>query len=221
MVTAGNFLNWQKLELTTEPESAQLEVIGDQLGLTLLALEIIAELTPDDWQRKAIEFDIDSDLLSRVLGMNLVNSDTQPVGSTSRSTSESISNPGESVPRVTADEARTLVPFICQLATENQPQIRRAVTLLEQLTQQGDDLEQSTLLQNYLETFQQKWQARSGVANSYQVVIPQEETQLEDSPALISESAEQDAFYFKFLLDLLFCSNPESPHWLWAALTEA
>ncbi|MGL5081383.1 MAG: DUF3038 domain-containing protein [Microcoleaceae cyanobacterium] len=171
-MTHDPLLNWQKLQLTAEPELQQLTQITRQLELTLVALLAIIEITLEELQAIATQ------------GNLTLKDRLEPDGKM------------ETV--LTVDEARSLALLICHVANQRQPQIRQAVTLLEQHTQQGNDLSQSALLQNYLVRFQQSWKHQSPLS-SIDLLEP---------------------LALKLLIDLLFCSSLESPPWFWSALVE-
>jgi hypothetical protein len=99
------------------------------------------------------------------------------------------------------EEARSLVLISCHLAHHHQELIRRAVTLLEQLTEQQQEPHQSALLGDYLDRF----------CNAYQERMDDGE---ETSPSKLTHLA------LKLLIDLLFYSAPQGARYFWLALLE-
>ncbi|NJK39271.1 MAG: DUF3038 domain-containing protein [Oscillatoriales cyanobacterium RM1_1_9] len=179
-MTHDSLLNWQKLQLTAEPELQHLPQITRHLELTLIALKALISITPEALQRIAAQMNLMPGLSERIMQASV-----------------NVEAP------LTLDEAKSLALLICHLANQNQPEIRRAVTLLEQLTQQGDDPAQSALLQTYLTTFQQQGQSRSYPFPDVSIDISTEQL---------------EPLAFKLLIDLLFCSNSDSPQRFWSAL---
>ena len=122
-------MNWQALNLETEPETRQLYQ-------SIFALEALLGDRSQNWQRVAEHLNLTpilSDWLNHWNQSGLQSS-------------------------ISADEARSLVLIICHLARQNQALIRRGVNLVEQLTQQNRPLDQVTLLRDYLEGFSQRYQ---------------------------------------------------------------
>jgi hypothetical protein len=103
--------------------------------------------------------------------------------------------------KLDVEEARSLVLIICHLAKQHQALIRRAVALLEQLTEQNREPHTVALLGDYLDIF----------INTYS-------DRMEDAEDLTSEILTQLAF--KLLIDLLFYSSPDGHRRLWLALLD-
>ena len=97
------------------------------------------------------------------------------------------------------ETARSLVKLICNLARQHQELIRRAVTLIEQVSAQNKEPERTALLGNYLEKFRLLYQQREG-------------NRLELPPEKLSPLA------FKLIIDLLFYSETNGDRRLWSAV---
>jgi hypothetical protein len=103
--------------------------------------------------------------------------------------------------KLDVEEARSLVLIICYLARQYHELIRRAVTLLEQITEQNRAPHQTALLGDYLDAF----------TNSYQ-------ERMEDGEKISSEQLSRLAL--KLLIDLLFYSAANGHRRLWLALLD-
>ena len=175
--------NKEDLTLSEAPDPQQLDRIKTQLDLILLALESIAGISPDSLLRAARELNLTTVGEERISLWRLRqynpwrNSDEQKT--------------------LDIEEARSLVLIICHLAKHHQELIRRAVSLLEQMTAQNQDAHQTALLGDYLDSF----------ANAYQR-MPLEKTTLEGI----------DQLAFKLLVDLLFYSAVKGHQRLWQVL---
>ena len=99
------------------------------------------------------------------------------------------------------EEARSLVVVICHLARRYQELLRRAVTLMEQMQEQGKDPALTALLGEYLNNFQ-------AVYSPYRLAVGQ------------SVWKELQPFAFKLLIDLLFYSATNGHRRLWLVLVE-
>ncbi len=177
----------ESLPLATQPHPDQLNHIKAQLDLVLLALESLAGLGSDAMLQAA-----ESLGLADVLGDRV---------SLWRLRQSSPLRKGQGRKRLDVDEARSLVLIICHLAKTHQELIRRAVGLLEQLTEQGQPPHRAALLGDYLDRFN----------NAY------EERMIEDE----SVTPEQlNYLALKLLIDLLFYSAPQGAKRLWLALLE-
>jgi hypothetical protein len=98
------------------------------------------------------------------------------------------------------EEARALVLIICHLAKQHEELIRRAVALLEQLTEQQREPHQAALLGDYLDNF----------TNGYQERMEADHTSIDRLTHL----------GLKLLIDLLFYSAPQGHRRLWLALLD-
>jgi hypothetical protein len=103
--------------------------------------------------------------------------------------------------KLDVEEARSLVLIICHLAKQHQELIRRAVALLEQLSEQNREPHQASLLGDYLDAF----------SNTYQERMDEGENVSTDSLTHLA---------LKLLIDLLFYSSPNGHRRLWLALLD-
>jgi hypothetical protein len=94
-----------------------------------------------------------------------------------------------------------LVLIICHLAKQQQELIRRAVALLEQLTEQNREPHQVALLGDYLDSF----------SNTYQERMEEGEN---------TPQAQLTQLALGLLIDLLFYSSPSGARRLWLALMD-
>lgn len=104
------------------------------------------------------------------------------------------------------DEARSLVLIISHLAKQNQPLIRRAVALLEQIASQNTELQTITLLKTYIDNFNLIYQ------NYYASKTNSDVLKYSDN---LSESTKQQ-LALRLLIDLLFYSDFNGHHRLWS-----
>ena len=174
--------NKEDLTLSEAPDPQQLDRIKTQIDLVLLALESIAGISPDSLLRAARE-------LNLTIGEERINLWRLRQSNPWRNSEEQKT--------LDVEEARSLVLIICHLAKHHQELIRRAVSLLEQMTAQNQDAYQTALLGDYLNSF----------ANVYQQ-MPLEKTTLEGI----------DQLAFKLLVDLLFYSAVNGHQRLWQVL---
>jgi hypothetical protein len=103
--------------------------------------------------------------------------------------------------KLDVEEARALVLIGCHLAKTHQELIRRAVALLEQVTEQHREPHQTALLGDYLDNFSNTYQER-----------------MEEGETVASHRLTNLAL--KLLIDLLFYSAPNGPRRLWLALLD-
>jgi len=153
----------------------------------LLALESLAAIGSDAMLKAAADLDLADVVADRVALWRLRQS--SPL------------RKGQGRKRMDVEEARSLVLIICHLANQHQELIRRAVTLLEQLTEQHREPHQAALLGDYLDSFHNTYQER-----------------MEES-----DSASPDQLTYlalKLLIDLLFYSAPNGVRRLWLALLD-
>lgn len=173
--------------LARSPDPEQLDNIKAQLDLVLLALEALAGIGSEAMLQAAADLDLTETVGDRVALWRLRQS--SPL------------RKGQGRKRLDVEEARSLVLIICHLTSQHQELIRRAVALLEQLTEQGREPHQVALLGDYLDRFTNFYQERM------------EETR-EPSPAELTHLA------LKLLIDLLFYSVPNGSRRLWLALLD-
>ncbi|NEO29563.1 MAG: DUF3038 domain-containing protein [Symploca sp. SIO3C6] len=179
---------WKDLPLGQAPEAMQLNNIKARLDLILLGLEALAGIGSEEMLQAAAELNLESMVTDRVSLWRLRQSNPLRKSSGGRK-------------KLDVEEARALVLIICQLAKQHHELIRRAVALLEQMTQQNTEVHRAALLGDYLDTF----------SNIYQERIDKGET---------TSSAQLTQLALKLLIDLLFYSSPNGPQRLWLALLE-
>ena len=179
--------NWEP-NLSTQPNPDQLDNIKAQLDLILLALEAIANLSSEAMLQAATELKLESMIGDRVALWRLRQSSPLRKGQGGRK-------------KLDVDEARALTLIICHLAKQQNELVRRAVALLEQLTEQNREPHQAALLGNYLDTFH----------NTYQERMEQGETVSADTLTHLA---------LKLLIDLLFYGSPQGVRRLWLTLLD-
>ncbi|MEQ9354150.1 DUF3038 domain-containing protein [Coleofasciculus chthonoplastes] len=177
---------WQDLPLAQVPDSLQLDNIKTQLDLILMALEALAGIGSEAMLQAAADLNLESVVSDRVGLWRLRQSNPQRKSSGGRK-------------KLDVEEARSLVLIICHLAKQHQELIRRAVALLEQMTEQNSEPHRTALLGDYLDTF----------INTYQERMEQGD---EVSMDVLNQLA------FKLLIDLLFYSDAHGHRRLWLAL---
>lgn len=178
---------WEDLPLASQPDPVQLDNIKAQLDLVLLALEALAGIGSEAILQAATELNLESVIADRVSLWRLRQS--SPL------------RKGQGRKKLDVEEARSLVLIICHLAKQQQELIRRAVALLEQLTEQNREPHQASLLGDYLDAF----------SNTYQERMEDGE---DTSPDVLTHLA------LKLLIDLLFYGGPGGPRRLWLALLD-
>lgn len=177
---------WQDLPLAQVPDSLQLDNIKTQLDLILMAMEALAGIGSEAMLQAAADLNLESVVSDRVGLWRLRQSNPQRKSSGGRK-------------KLDVEEARSLVLIICHLAKQHQELIRRAVALLEQMTEQNSEPHRTALLGDYLDTF----------INTYQERMEQGD---EVSMDVLNQLA------FKLLIDLLFYSDSHGHRRLWLAL---
>lgn len=177
----------EMLPLAGQPDPSQLDNIKAQLDLVLLALEAIANIGSEAILQAATELNLAAVVADRVALWRLRQS--SPL------------RKGQGRKRLDVEEARSLVLIICHLAKQQQELIRRAVALLEQLTEQNREPHQVALLGDYLDRFSNAYQERMEEGEN----TPQ--TQLTQ-------------LALRLLIDLLFYSSPSGARRLWLALMD-
>ncbi|MCL1474957.1 DUF3038 domain-containing protein [Argonema antarcticum] len=178
--------NWEDLTLNTSPDPVQLDNIKAQLDLVLLALEALAGIGSEAILAAAAHLGLESMVADRVSLWRLRQSSPLRKGQGGRK-------------KLDVEEARSLVLIICHLTKQHQELIRRAVALLEQLTEQNQKPHQAALLGDYIDTFSNTYQERMEDGDSY-------------SAEVLTHLA------LKLLIDLLFYSSPGGHRRLWLAL---
>ena len=178
-------INWEEFNLTALPDPVQLDNIKAQLDLVLLALETLTGIGSDAILSAAAQLNLESAIKDRVTLWRL------------RSSSPLRGEGGRK--KLDVEEARSLVLIICHLAKQHQELIRRAVALLEQMTEQNRAPHQAALLGDYLDAFSNKYVER-----------------MEEGENLSPDSLAHLAL--KLMIDLLFYSSKGGHRRLWLAL---
>lgn len=177
----------EQLPLAAQPDPTQLDNIKAQLDLVLLALEALVGIGSEAMLQAAADLQLSDIVADRVSLWRLRQS--SPL------------RKGQGRKRLDVEEARSLVLITCHLAKQNQELIRRAVGLLEQLTEQNREPHQAALLGDYLDNFNNTYQER-----------------MEDGDDTPPEQLTHLAL--KLLIDLLFYSAPNGSRRLWMALLD-
>ncbi len=183
----GSSLGWDELN-RTKPDSAQLDNIKTQIDLVLLALESLAGIGSEAMLQAALALNLESKIPDRVTLWRLRQSNPLRKGEGGRK-------------KLDIEEARSLVLISCYLAKQHQELIRRAIDLLEQVTQNNSEPHKTALLGDYLDAFNNTYGER-----------------MEDNDNVSTEKLTQLAL--KLLLDLLFYSSPGGHRRLWLALLD-
>jgi hypothetical protein len=178
----------QELAIADAPDTAQMENIKSHIDLVLIALETLTGISTSAMLRAAAELKIESMVSDRVALWRLRQSNPLRKGEGGRK-------------RLDVEEARGLVLICCYLAKEQQELIRRAVALLEQLSEQNRQPHEAALLGDYIDNF----------CNMYQERMEEGENV---SPDTLSQLA------LKLMIDLLFYSGPSGSRRLWLALLD-
>lgn len=179
---------WEDLPLAQAPDAEQLDNIKAHLDLVLLALEALAGIGSEAILQAAQELNLESVIADRVGLWRLRQSNPLRKSSGGRK-------------KLDVEEARSLVLIICYLAKQHQELIRRAVSLLEQMTEQNKQPHRTALLGDYLDTFSNTYQERMEEGDN-------------GSPKILYQLA------FKLLIDLLFYSAANGHRRLWLALMD-
>lgn len=184
---ASRWQNTLPLEQQSQPDTAQLDNIKTQLDLVLLALEALVGIGSEAIIQAAADLDLQDLVGDRVALWRLRQSNPIRRGTGGRK-------------KLDIDEARSLVLISCHLAQQHQDTIRKAVTLLETLTEQNRQPHQAALLGDYLDQFTNTYQERM------------------DADHLSTDALSNLAL--KLLIDLLFYSSPQGSRRLWVALLD-
>ena len=184
--TSSSVNQWQQLPLESPPDEGQLDNIKTHLDLLLMALEALAKIGSEAILQAAQVLNLEGMVADRVALWRLRQSNPLRKGSGGRK-------------KLDVEEARSLVLIICHLASQNQELIRRSVSLLEQVGNQGQAPHRIALLGDYLDSFSQLYQER-----------------IEQGESLTSGQLTEIAF--KLMIDLLFYSSRNGHRRLWLAL---
>lgn len=172
----------------TTPQPEQLDNIKAQIDLVLLALESLAGIGSEAMLQAAIDLNLESMVADRVALWRLRQSNPLRKGQGGRK-------------KLDVEEARALVLISCHLAKQQHELIRRAVALLEQVTEQQRQPHQTALLGDYLDKFNNTYQERMEAGDAV-------------SPETLMNLA------LKLLIDLLFYSAPHGFRRMWLALLD-
>lgn len=177
----------EQLSIASSPDPTQLDNIKAQLDLVLLALEALAGIGSEAMLQAAADLNLTEMVGDRVALWRLRQS--SPL------------RKGQGRKRMDVEEARSLVLICAHLAKQHQELVRRAVALLEQLTEQHRPPHQAALLGDYLDRFSNTYQERMEEGES---ANPDELTHLA----------------LKLLIDLLFYGSANGARRLWLALLD-
>lgn len=180
--------SWQELTGLKSPDLERLDNIKAHLDLILLSLEAIANLSSESILQAAKELNLESTIADRVELWRLRQSNPLRKSSGGRK-------------KLDVEEARSLVLIIAYLARQHQELLRRAVSLLEQVTAQNQQPHHTALLGDYIDKFIDIYQAR-----------------MTSEQEMTSEIVHQLAL--KLLTDLLFYSGNNGHRLLWLAILE-
>ena len=176
--------SWEDTPLTKPPTPQQLEQMQTHLDLVLLASESLIAIDGDMVLQATLDLEINTALSEKIILWSNRNITPRE-------------NPLETF---SVEQTRSLILIICYIAQQHQELIRRAVTLLEQMTAQNRDPAQTTLLGNYFANFQNYYSKQPDP-------LPLSST---DLVTLAS----------KRLVDLLFYSADQGHSRLWLALLD-
>ncbi len=179
---------WQDLHRLKILDPNQLNNIKTYLDLVILTLEAIANITSDRILQAAKELELESVINNRVVLWRLRQSNPLRNSSGGRK-------------KLDVEEARSLVLIICYLAQQEAEVLRRAVSLLEQVTKQNKPPHQTSLLGDYLDNFTNLYQERMIETT-------------ENNPLNLQSIA------LKLLIDLLFYSGANGHRLLWITILE-
>lgn len=178
---------WEQLPLTSQPDPEQLNNIKAQLDLVLLAIEALAGIGSEAMLQAAQDLNLTEMVGDRVALWRL--RQASPL------------RKGQGRKRMDVEEALSLVLICAHLAKQHQELVRRAVALLEQLTEQNRAPHQAALLGDYLDRFSNTYQERMEEGDA---ANPDELTHLA----------------LKLLIDLLFYGSANGARRLWIALLD-
>lgn len=184
-----NSSKWQDLIQQSPTDETQLEKIESHLDLVLLALEAIADISSEAILEAAQDLNLESAIGDRITLWRLRAANPQQKSSGERK-------------KLDVEEVRSLVLIICHLATRHQELLRRAVSLLEQATEQDRPPHQTALLGNYLDKFINYYQER--------IKVPPD-----------NDSQSLSYLAWRLLINLLFYSGQNGHRLLWITIFDA
>ena len=187
--TIANSSRWQDLNPPNLTHNYQLENIKSHLDLVLLALESIANISSEAVITAAKDLNLESVLGNRITLWRLRAANPYRQSSGGRK-------------KLDVEEARTLVLIICYLAQKHQELLRRAVTLLEQATEQNKPPQEISILGDYIDNFVNYYQERMTTNLNY-------------------HSEDLSDLAWKLLISLLFYSGKNGHRLLWIAIFDA
>ena len=170
-----------------QPTGDQLDNIKTQIDLVLMSLEALTGIGSEAMLQGAADLGVQEMVGDRVALWRLRQSNPIRRGTGGRK-------------KLDIEEARSLVLISCHLAQKHHQTIRRAVCLLEELTEQNRPPHQAALLGDYLDQF----------TNLYQERMDDDHR----TPAALTDIG------LKLLIDLLFYSAPQGIRRLWMALLD-
>ncbi|MGK7939488.1 MAG: DUF3038 domain-containing protein [Crocosphaera sp.] len=176
--------SWGDTPLTKPPTPQQLYQMQTHLDLVLLASESLIAIDAEMVLQATLDLEINTALSEKITLWSNRNTTVRE-------------NPLENF---SVEQTRSLILIICYIAQQHQELIRRAVTLLEQMTEQNRDPAQTTLLGNYFANFQDYY--------------------TKQSDTLPPSSADLVKLASKRLIDLLFYSADQGHSRLWLALLD-
>lgn len=180
----------EDLTLTSSLDPVQLDNMKSQLDEIFLALEALAAVDEQAILAAATQLNIQPTAQERIDLWHRQRH--QPL-------SESVQM--EESQRLNVEDLRSLVLIISHLAKQHQELIRRAVALLEQLTDEQREIHTTSLLGDYINTFSKLY---SEGMKHQQTLSPNDLTQLA----------------LKKIMDLLFYSTSSGHQRLWFSLLE-
>ena len=187
--TIANSSRWQDLNPPNLTHNYQLENIKSHLDLVLLALESIANISSEAVITAAKDLNLESVLGNRITLWRLRAANPYRQSSGGRK-------------KLDVEEARSLVLIICYLAQKHQELLRRAVTLLEQATEQNKPPQEISILGDYIDNFVNYYQERMTTNLNY-------------------HSKDLSDLAWKLLISLLFYSGKNGHRLLWIAIFDA
>lgn len=176
----------QDLSISSGLDVQQLDNIKAHLDLILLVLEALAKLNSESILQAVHALELEKAIADRIELWQPRQAGLLHKSSAGRK-------------KLDIEETKSLVLIICYLAKQYQELIRRAVSLLEQVSSQGKEPHQVVLLGDYLDTFSRLY-----------------ENHREDQPQITHTQLSQLAL--KLLVELLFYSTNNGHRRLWLAL---
>ena len=178
----------EDLTISSSPSRVQLENMKSQLDEIFLALEALAGVDEQAILTAATQLDMQQTAQER---MSLWQRQ-QPLNQNVEFEDSS---------RLNVEDLRSLVLIICHLTKQHQELIRRAVALLEQLTEEQREVNTSSLLSDYINTFSKLYSEDM----KHQAI---------SSPDALTQKA------LKKIMDLLFYSTSSGHQRLWFSILD-